>query len=440
MIKAIWVAAATFVLVLGCTKERERQGEPARAEEHDGHAHGKEPSANEKGEKGDHARAPAQGEHADHDDHGDEDDASAKERVVTLSPEAVRAAGIATVEAARRQLAIGLTAPARVTFTQTGVARVAPRAAGRLDTIEVRLGQRVRQGTVLGYLESPELGRARAEYLASATRERVAEANLNREKELLQKGITSEREMREAESAWAVARGEMTATEAHLHALGISDQEIAALKLKEHPSARFPARSPIDGTVVEIHGTVGQTVESTTPLFTIGDLSNLWVLLDVFESQLALIEVGQSVAITVDALSGRTFEGRIAYVGDVVDEKTRAIRVRVVVQNRDGLLKPGMFATAKVAGRTGPGSTSSLSVIVPREAVQTLGDGHVVFVPEGDNKFRVHEVLLGADAGKEIEIVKGLEPGVKVVTTGAFVLKSEASKEAMSGSHAGHGH
>lgn len=418
------------LLALGCEKKQdarnERQATPQQAT----------PGGGEKGDGKSHAgEAPGS-----HEDHGPEEEGEAHERVIALSPEAVRAAGIRTVVATMRPLSVALSAPARVTFTQTGVARVSPRVPGRLDTIDVRLGQRVRRGTVLGYVESPELGRARGDYLAAATRARVAEANFQREKELLEKGISSEREMREAESVWAAARGDMAAAEAHLHALGLSDAEIGSFRLEEHPSPRFPARSPIDGTVVEIQATVGQAVESTTPLFTVGDLERLWVLLDVFESQLPLVELGQKVAISVAALPDRVFDGHIEYIGDVVDEKSRAVRVRVAVDNRKGLLKPGMFASATVAARASTQKTESESLVVPREAVQKLGDEHVVFVPAGDNKYRAIEVQVGLDMGKEVELVAGLDVGQSIVTTGAFVLKSELSKEAMSGGHSGHGH
>ncbi len=433
MNNALWLAALSSSLLLACDPKPAPKADTPAAGDHDGHDHGKEPQGSKEAGHDDHGGTPF------HDEHGEEGEGAHARRVV-LSPEAVRAAGIQVVAATTGSLGSGLTAPARVTFTQTGVARVAPRASGRLDTIEVRLGQRVRKGTVLGYVESPELGRARADYLAAATRERVAEANLKREKDLLAKGITSEREMREAESAWASARGEVTATEAHLHALGITDAEIEALGLDQHPSARFAARSPIDGTVVEIHGTLGQTVESTTHLFTVGDLTTLWVLLDVFESQLPLVQVGQEVTIGTAAVKDRVFGGRIDYVGEVVDERTRAVGVRVVVRNGDGLLKPGMFATATLAAGAGPSDTSPRAVIVPREAVQRIGEEHVVFTPIGDGTFRAIEVQVGADAGRAIQVVEGLEAGQKVVTTGAFVLKSELSKEAMSGGHAGHGH
>ena len=433
MNKALWLAALSSSLLLACNPKPAPKPDTTAAGNHDGHDHGKEPKGSKEGAHDEHGGAPIHEEHA-------EGGGEAHERRVVLSPEAVRAAGIQVVEATTGGLVSGLTAPARVTFTQTGVARVAPRASGRLDTIEVRLGQRVRKGTVLGYVESPELGRARADYLAASTRERVAEANLKREKDLLAKGITSEREMREAESAWASARGEVTATEAHLHALGITDAEIEALGLEQHPSARFPARSPIDGTVVEILGTLGQTVESTTRLFTVGDLATLWVLLDVFESQLPLVQVGQEVTIATAAVKDRVFGGRIDYVGEVVDERTRAVSVRVVVKNGDGLLKPGMFATAALAGASGPSAIAPRAVIVPREAVQQIGEEHVVFTPLGDGVFRAVEVRVGADAGRAIQVTEGLEAGQMVVTTGAFVLKSELSKESMSGGHAGHGH
>ena len=435
MNKALCLAALSSSLLLACDRPAPKADPPAAGDhdDRDGHDHGRAPQGSKEGDHDEHGGKPVHGEHG-------EEGEEAHERRVVLSPEAVRAAGIQVVEATTGRLGGGLTAPARVTFTQTGVARVAPRASGRLDTIEVRLGQRVRRGAVLGHVESPELGRARADYLAAATRERVAEANLKREKDLLEKGITSEREMREAESAWASARGEVTATEAHLHALGITDAEIEALGLEQHPSARFPARSPIDGTVVEILGTLGQTVESTTHLFTVGDLATLWVLLDVFESQLPLVQVGQEVTIATAAVKDRVFGGRIDYVGEVVDERTRAVGVRVVVRNGEGLLKPGMFATATLKAGSSSSAPAPLAVIVPREAVQRIGEENVVFTPLGDGAFRAVEVQVGVDAGRAIQVVEGLEAGQKVVTTGAFVLKSELSKGAMSGSHAGHGH
>jgi cobalt-zinc-cadmium efflux system membrane fusion protein len=414
------------------------------AKGHDGHEHGAEPGG--AGEHAGHGANEHGREEHDHEGHGEEGEAGraeheGEERAVQLTPEAVRAAQFETAEAATRPLTLAVTAPGRIAFTSTGVAYVAPRVAGRIESIDVKLGDRVKKGAVLAHVESSDLGRARADYLAAATRARVAEANFRREKELLGKGITSEREMREAESAAAGARADLNAAEAWLHTLGVTDDDMAAMKLDEHPSAKFPARSPIDGTVVEIQATLGQSVESNTTIFTVGDLSNLWVLIDAAESQLASLATGQEAVVTVPALPGRTFGGRIEHIGDVVEEKSRTVHVRVAVPNRERLLKPGMFATAEISATSGTVSAGAAPrVVVPREAVQVLGTEKVVFVPDGEGRFAAVEVRTGAESGREIEIVEGVAPGTKVVSRGAFVLKSELSKEAMSGGHAGHGH
>ena len=245
--------------------------------------------------------------------------------------------------------------------------------------------------------------------------------------------------MREAETSSAAARGDLIAAEARLHTLGVTDEDLKGLRLDDHPSARFPARSPIDGTVVEIAGTIGQTVESTTHLFTVGDLSVLWVVLDVSESQLQHVAPGQKVDVSVEAIPGRRFQGRVEYVGDIVEVQTRTTEVRVAVPNPDRALKPGMFATAEVSAPSKAAVGGAQRLVVPREAVQKLGDVQVVFVPLGNNRFKPMKVETGADSGKEVEIVNGLEPGFPVVARGAFVLKSQLSKASMGEGH-GHAH
>lgn len=433
MKNAIWLMAVVALVGAGCGK---KSHDPQEA---GGRA--KEAAA------GQPAKAADGGAHEEHGDHADEGEGHEGEghdgegsEVVELAPEAVRNAQIETVQATSRALSTILTAPARITFSQTGVARVAPRVPGMLDQISVKLGQTVKRGAVLGWIESPELGRARADYLAAATRARAAEDNHRRERDLLAKGVTSEREMREAETSAAAARGDLIAAEARLHTLGLTDEDLKGLRLDDHPSARFPARSPINGTVVEIAGTIGQTVESTTHLFTVGDLSVLWVVLDVSESQLQHVAPGQKVDVSVEAIPGRRFQGRIEYVGDIVEVQTRTTEVRVAVPNPDRALKPGMFATAEVSAPSTAAAGGAQRLVVPREAVQKLGDVQVVFVPLGNNRFKPVKVETGADSGKEVEIVNGLEPGFPVVARGAFVLKSQLAKASMAGGHAGHGH
>lgn len=360
-------------------------------------------------------------------------EAKEKDDWVQLTPESARAAGLELAPAQKRALSAGLSATARISLPLNGHARIAPRVAGRVASITVQLGANLRRGAIVAYVESPELGRARADYLSAVTRTRVADDNYRRERDLLAKGITSEREAREAESAASTATAEKSAAEARLRALGLGSGEIAALRVGQNEGTRFALRTPIEGTVLEIAATPGQTVEASTELVTVGNLSQLWVILDVFEDQLALVRLNQQVSLRVDAYPDRVFSGRIAYVGDVVNEKTRAVQVRVVVSNRERLLKPGMFAAAEIA-TSGPAAASAeelSAVVVPRSAIQQLGPRRVVFVPAGGNKFRAVEVEIGRTSVNEAEIVRGLDAGTSVVSRGAFILKSELSKESL---------
>jgi cobalt-zinc-cadmium efflux system membrane fusion protein len=446
MKRMIWVVA--LVLVAGCrdgSKPMSGQNTPAgKVDEqakggHDAHGHG--PEKDEHGKKDDHGKTAKFAEHAEDDEHEGHGHGGKEEGggdVVALAPEAVKAAKIAVAAAERRAVSGALSVPARVMFPQRGVARGGARVPGQLDDVKVEVGQRVKKGTVLGIIESPDLGKSRAEFLAALTKAKVAEGNYKREKELLAKGISSEREAREAEGALAVTRAELHTAEAHLHALGLTDEEIFKFRAEDHPTARFAIRSPIDGTVVEIAGTIGQSVEGTAPLFTVGDLSKLWVIADVYESQLKAVQVGSGAEVVVPAAPGRTFRGTVEAIGDVVDEKTRTVAVRIVVANADRALKPGMFATARITGAAA--ANRGGGVVVPRDAVQKVGERMVVFVPAGENRFRPVEVELGAESGGEIEIGSGIEEGTPVVTRGAFTLKAELSKGSLSGGHAGHGH
>lgn len=408
-----------------------------------GHTDDHEGEKHPEGSQGKHKDEGAAGADHKHEQKkgGDHDE------VVVLSPEAVRSAGFEIATVARRPLRRHISASAQVSLPPDRTAKVAPRVPGRVASLSARLGQRVKRSTVLAVIESAELGRARADYLAAATKARVADSNARREKNLLEKGITSEKEAREAESASVTARAEVDAADARLHAFGLSEEDINSLKGGGHYSSRFPVRSPLDGVVIGLEATIGQTVEGTTALFTVGDLAELWVMLDLYESQIAHIQPGQHVHVTVSALPDRHFDGRVDYVGDIVDEKTRTVKVRVVIPNKERLLKPGMFAKAEIGD--GPtehsradipadagGATGPSMLVVPRLAVQQVGNETVVFVPESESRFRAVEVRTGQATAEEIEIVSGVAAGTRLVGKGAFVLKSELMKESMGEGHA----
>lgn len=366
--------------------------------------------------------------HADHDDHAETPDH------VELTQAAETSAGIVVGRVVEEVFVEFIDVPARLEIAPHALAKVTSRVPGRIARVPVRLGAEVGKGATLAVIESQALGETRAEYIAAAVKVSVAREAFRREKELVEKGISSESEMRQAQGALAQAQAELDASDARLHALGLSEPEIQALKADDHYSASFPARAPIAGTVIEVNATLGQSVEGTTELFTVADLAALQAVLDVSEKQLGLVHAGEKVVLTTPAYPKESIEGTIEYVGAVVKAKTRTVEVRVVVPDPDHRLKPGMFATARLA--TTPREQESPVKVVPSDAVQALEDKSVVFAPRGEGRYDVVEVEVGRRTRERAEILRGLEPGDEVVVRGAFILKSELTKASLGDGHA----
>jgi membrane fusion protein, copper/silver efflux system len=180
-------------------------------------------------------------------------------------------------------------------------------------------------------------------------------------------------------------------------------------------------RSPMSGEIAEKMVTEGQAVQAGDNLFLIADRSVLWVDLAVFEMDARSVRIGSSVDITVDALPGKTYQGRVTFLYPTVDEKTRTITARAEVRNRDGALRPGMYATAVIR----PASTRVLTV--PAQAVLPTGTQNLVFVNRGDGRFIPKSVVVGATGDSLVEIVSGLKPGDEVIASAAYLLDSESN-------------
>jgi cobalt-zinc-cadmium efflux system membrane fusion protein len=303
-----------------------------------------------------------------------------------------------------------------VTFDAARVSHVGPRMQGRVQRVPVDIGQSVEAGDTLAVLDSPELGAAQATWFAAAVERDVDQLNHERAERLYSDGIVSERRRLEAEAEYRQAEGALAAAERTLAALGAQPDSTAA--------SRFVLRAPLSGVVVDKHATIGEVVGSESHLFTVADLSLLWILLDVYETDLARIVVGAPAIVVTEAYPGRLLDGRIGYIGAVVDTISRTIKVRVELPNPDGILKPGMFVRANLV------LADRVEVIgVSTSAVQTLEGNSVVFVPEGGGQFRVTPVVTGRRrAGGWIEVLEGLAFGDSVVTTGSFSLKSDLLK------------
>jgi cobalt-zinc-cadmium efflux system membrane fusion protein len=305
-------------------------------------------------------------------------------------------------------------------------AEVGTPIASRVVSILAAPGQIVRKGQQLAMLQSAEIGKTRAESITAQTRLDLAKKTLERKRSLAAENIVPAREVQEAEANVATAEAEVRAARAGLRALGASDES--------SDSSELILRSPVDGTVIERNAMQGQMADPAQPLFRIGDLSQLWLVVHAFERDAVRLTPGTTARVSFSALPGRAFTGNVALVGKQVDASSRTIPVRIVVANSEQLLRPGMSATAWVP----VGKSSEKMVTVPVAALQRIENEWLVFLPTGQDSFEIRPVGRGRDLGTEIEIVSGLKPGERVVIEGAFLLKAEAEKARGEGSEHEH--
>ncbi len=325
-----------------------------------------------------------------------------------------------------------LTLPGEVQANQDRLAHIVPRVTGIVREVKVGLGEDVQAGQLMAVLESRELAEAKAAYLAARQRLALAEANLAANQELHAKGVVSDLDFLQARRELADAQIELRAAQRRLHALGLSTDEIAGLE--QEPLDRFAlyrVRAPFDGTVIEKHITLGEVAEPGSDVYVLADLSDVWIMLTVYQKDLPYVAVGQSVTIRSDE-AGTRATGRIDYVSPTVDETTRTATARVVLDNPKRLWRPGLFVTGLVET-----TQQRAEIVVPLSALQELDGQTCVFVLTDDG-FVPQPVTLGRTNGTHAEIVEGLRPGQRYAARGAFTLKSELLKASFAG--AGHAH
>ena len=295
----------------------------------------------------------------------------------------------------------------RVDYDETSLRTVTAWVGGRIDRLHVSAtGEQVKRGQAIATLYSPEVYSAHFDLLGA-----------RQQLERLEQGATP--------SAIEAARAALSAARDRLRLLGVPDAELSTMERASKPSERIRIRSPFSGTVIERLATQGSYVNTGTGLYRIANLSRLWVQLDAYESDLGSLDVGQSVALDLEALPGQPFEGKVTFVDPVLDEKTRTARVRIEVRNPDGKLRPGMFAQAVLKGSQ-RGKEDTL--VVPATAPLFTGHRSMVYVqvPEQDGPtYEARVVELGARVGDYYPIVSGLEQGERVVVHGAFVLDAD---------------
>ena len=358
---------------------------------------------------------------------------------VRLTPAALSEAGITTWKVQPVDLEHMLVLTGSVDYDENRLLQLAANVKGRAAAIRVDLGARVRKGDPILEVESVELGRAREELLRELVGLRVSARAYERAKTLAEAKAISAGEFQAREGDYLAKKAAAEAAERALHLYGVDDGEIAALRASVesnqtlpsgHDAPRLILRAPFDGRVIDRKITPGSLFEAMQPLVTVADLSSVWVFLQAYEKDLALLHEGVSVTIRTEAFPQDTFEGRVDFLGSVVDKATRTTRVRATVGNRAEKLRPGMFVKAQVHVPK-PEAEAKATVAVPQAALQTLEGRTTVFVQTEPGVFVRHFVETGHTFEGFTEILSGVKPGDLIVSEGSFVLKSEFAKASL---------
>lgn len=347
----------------------------------------------------------------------------AQSGLLRLTPEEMLRMGFEVVPVAQGQFLAHREFPATIQANQNELAEVTTLIRGRVTKVHVDVGADVKKNTLLAMLHSADLGMAEGAYLKAAARLHEAELAYERARDLHEHKAVSLAELQRREAEMKTARAEARESQNRLELLGVPQQEFDRLNREHTIKADVPLRAPFDGRVIMRNITRGEVVETQQKLFTVADLSDVWVVGNVPEKDVRFIRKDQKVDVIASAYPHAIFPGTITYISDVLDPATRTMRLRVTAPNSDRLLKPEMFATVRVYALPNPDALT-----VPLAAVQNGPAGKILFVQRAAGEFEVRPVKLGQETDEVVVVVEGVKAGEQVVTKGSFVLKSEMER------------
>jgi membrane fusion protein, copper/silver efflux system len=320
-------------------------------------------------------------------------DAEVEGGVVSISPVVVQNLGIRTAKAEISRLWRGIDTVGYVDYDESKVSHIHLRTEGWIEKLEVQSeGERVRKGDFLFDVYSPKLVNAQEELLTAL--------------ETGNKGLIS-------------------ATRERLRALGISEKQIKQLQQDKKVKQRISIFAPQDGVVSELPVREGMFVKPAQKVMTLGDLSSVWLLAEVFERQVEWVKVGQTAEVRLSYIPGEVWHGKVEYIYPSLDTVTRTLKVRLRFDNPGEHLKPNMYANVKIFG-----GASKDNIVIPLEGLIRTGREERVILSLGEGRFAARTVTAGIESGDYVEILDGVEQGDEIVTSGQFLIDSEASMRA----------
>jgi membrane fusion protein, heavy metal efflux system len=354
-------------------------------------------------------------------------------REVHLSKAVLAEIELQTIMVNRQNLQIRLTIPATLKSDPNHVARIGSPVAGQVQKVLVDVGDHVRKGQILAYMIGQEIGEIAAQYIQAKAQWLFSRSALERQKLLQEQNATAKKSLLEAQAEFEKAQAEYDAQHSRLHSIGIEETELAgsiekSLTGEHHNSLQLPIFSPISGIVVERNAVIGQTADPATPLLKILDPAYLWAEGAVYENDWHKVHVPVSVRFSCSSTPNVFFDGTLVYIAPMLNEETRTSTVRVRIPNLKGRLAPNMFGCLII-----PLEQPNQVIAIPEESLVEFDNQPFVFIVVNDTTFVPRSVGRGMVSDSLIEIIRGLEPGERVVSRGAFLLKSEILKDAFAG-------
>ena len=309
--------------------------------------------------------------------------------------------------------------PGSIEVKQNLLARIGSPVQGRIIEIKGELGKTVKQGDVLAVINSTELAKQQLAYIKAVQMVELKTKAYERAVLLFDADVVSEAQKLQRKTELSAAKADMEASKDQLFVMGMTIDEIEAIQSEIQIDATTNIVAKIDGKIIKKNVNVGQVVDPTEDIFTIAMLSEVWGVAQVPERQIGFLKEGDDLLIDVPAYENKSVEGKITYLGDIVDPVTRTVTIRTEIDNAHGLLKPDMLITMKVSGK------SIEKVGVPINAIVSIDDIPNIFVMTGENKFLMRPVTLGIKNKDSVHIDDGLLEGEEVVIDGAFHLNNE---------------
>lgn len=351
--------------------------------------------------------------------------AASAELEIDLAPDDLKKAQIRTVRVTNGNIAAQLRVPGIVKPNEYHEVHVTPLVGGVVKEVPVVLGDHVKRGQPLAIIFSSDLAEAETQYVSYLAELDAEHKKLERTQNLVKLGAASQQEEEEVAATHAAHESHVRAALEKLKLLGASDRQIAALKQAEQINPNLVVPAPINGVVLTRNANLGLVVNAAQELFSVADLSTVWIMASVNEKDFASVRVGSQAIITAPAYSGRSWKGRVTYIQPQVDPTTRTAQARIEVANPGETLRIEMYADVEF---TAPGASGP---VVPEAAVQSIGERHFVFLPVKNNEgsFVLREVRLGPAADGHYAVLGGLRLQEEVVTDGSFILKAESVRQ-----------